>query len=185
MISTNDFKNGISIVIDGTLFQIVEFQHIKPGKGGAFVRTKLRNMRNKAVIDKTFRAGEKIQDAFIETKRIQYMYNSGDTYFFMDTESFEELHVAKNLLAGKEIFLKDGMEITACFHKHDIIELTLPVFIVSKVIHTEPGIKGDTAKASYKPATVATGAVVQVPLFVDTNDDIKIDTRTGEYVERA
>ena len=185
MIDTTDFKNGISIELDGTLFQIVEFQHIKPGKGGAFVRTKLKNMRTKAVLDKTFRAGEKVQDAFIQSKKMQYTYNVDSTYFFMDSETYEEVHISKDLLADNTKFLKEGMEISSLWHKTSIIGVTLPVFINLKIEHTEPGIKGDTAKASFKPATVETGATVLVPLFVNQTDTIKVDTRTGEYVERV
>jgi elongation factor P len=185
MISTADFKNGISIILDGVLYQIIEFQHIKPGKGGAFVRTKIKNMRTRAVIDKTFRAGEKVEDAFVETKKIQYTYNSGDTYFFMDLDTYEELPIPLSLLGDDKKFLKEGMEITAQYHKGNIINATLPISVVLKVGHTEPGIKGDTAKAAFKPATLETGAVVQVPLFVNTGDSIKVDTRTGTYIERA
>lgn len=186
MINTSDFKNGISIALDGALYQIIEFQHIKPGKGGAFVRTRLKNMRNKSVIDKTFRAGEKVQEAFIETKKIQYTYyNSGNTYFFMDSQTYEEIAIPEKLLGNNKRFLKEGMEISSLWHKHDIIDVTLPIFINLKVEHTEPGIRGDTAKQANKPATLETGAVVQVPLFVDTGDTIKVDTRTGGYVERV
>lgn len=185
MISTNDFKNGISIIIGGTLYQIVEFQHIKPGKGGAFVRTKLKNMQTKAVIDMTFRAGEKLEQAYIENKKIQYLYHSGSTYYFMDTESFEEVTIPQDIIGEDEKFLKDGMVVTSVWHKHDIIEVALPNFIVFKVEHTEPGVRGDTAKAAYKPATLDTGAVVQVPLFINTGDMIRVDTRDGSYIERA
>lgn len=185
MISTTDFKNGISIVVDGILYQIIEFQHIKPGKGGAFVRTRLKNMQTKAVIDKTFRAGEKIEDAFIETKKMQYMYHSGENYFFMDTQTFEELAISEDILQDKKNFLKEGMELAALYHQRNIIDLNLPVFIELRVRHTEPAIKGDTAKQSFKPATLETGAVIQVPLFINIDDIIKVDTRTGEYVERV
>jgi elongation factor P len=185
MITTADFKNGISIVIDGTLYQIIGFQHIKPGKGGAFVRTKLKNMYTKAIIDKTFRAGERVEDAYISTKKIQYTYNSGDTYHFMDMDTYEEINIPENVVGKGKNFLKEGMEITSLWHDNSIIEISLPTFIVLKVEHAEPGFKGDTAKASFKPARLETGAKVQVPLFVNTGDKIKLDTRTGEYVERA
>ncbi len=185
MIDTSDFKNGISIVLDGTLFQIVEFQHIKPGKGGAFVRTKLRNMRTKAVIDKTFRAGEKVEDAYITTKRLQYTYNSGNTFFFMDSETYEEVAIGEAVIKDSAKFLKEGIEITSLWHNHEVIDINLPPSVVCKIKHTEPGVKGDTAKAAFKPATLETGAVVTVPLFVNTGDKIKVDTRTGAYLERA
>ncbi|NQT89858.1 MAG: elongation factor P [Candidatus Omnitrophica bacterium] len=185
MISTNDFKNGISIVSGGVLYQVVSFQHIKPGKGGAFVRTKLKNMRTKAVVDKTFRAGEKVEDAFIDTKKIQYMYHSGSSYHFMDTNTYEELSVPQELIGDNKKFLKEGMELTVLYHKGSIIDINLPLFVNAKVTHTEPGAKGDTAKAAFKPATLETGAVVQVPIFVNTGNTIKVDTRTGAYVERV
>jgi len=185
MIDTSDFKNGISIVVDSILYQIIEFQHIKPGKGGAFVRTKLKNMRNKTVVDKTFRAGEKVEEAFIETKKIQYTYNSEGSYFFMDSQTYEEIVIAASVLGESKRFLKEGMEIASLWYKHSIIDITLPIFIKLKVKHTEPGVRGDTAKQANKPATLETGAVVQVPLFVNTGNTIKVDTRTGEYVERA
>jgi len=185
VIDTSDFKNGISIVVDGTLYQIIEFQHIKPGKGGAFVRTKLKNMRNKSIVDKTFRAGEKVEDAYIDNKRLQYTYNSGDTYFFMDTESYEEAAISIDVLEEKKNFLKEGMEISALYHKSSLIDINLPVSIELKVEHTDPGLKGDTVGSASKPATMETGVIVQVPLFINTGDVIKVDTRTGKYIERA
>lgn len=185
MIDTSDFKNGIAIVIDGILYQIIEFQHIKPGKGGAFVRTKLKSLRNKAVIDKTFRAGEKVEDAFIEYKNLQYTYNSDSVYHFMDTETFEEVNITADLMGKKKDFLKEGMEITASYHKSTIIDINLPTSIELKITHTEPGIKGDTVGSSFKPATVETGAIIQVPLFINQNDIIKVDTRTGSYLGRV
>jgi elongation factor P len=185
VIATSDFKNGIAIVLDGVLYQIIEFQHIKPGKGGAFVRTKLKNLRTKAVLDKTFRAGEKVEDAWITTKKIQYTYKSGNVYFFMDSQDYEEVSIPENILGDNTKFLKDGIEISSLWHKDQIVDVTLPTSVLLKVEHTEPGIKGDTAKAAFKPATMETGAVVQVPLFVNTGDSIKVDTRTCEYLERA
>jgi len=185
VIDTSDFKNGISIVVDGTLYQIIEFQHIKPGKGGAFVRTKLKNMRNKSIVDKTFRAGEKVEDAYIDNKMLQYTYNSGDTYFFMDTESYEEAAISIDVLEEKKNFLKEGMEISALYHKSSLIDINLPVSIELKVEHTDPGLKGDTVGSASKPATMETGVIVQVPLFINTGDVIKVDTRTGKYIERA
>ncbi|MFH1868317.1 MAG: elongation factor P [Candidatus Omnitrophota bacterium] len=185
MISTNEFKNGISIILDDTVYQIISFQHIKPGKGGAFVRTKLKAMLSKAVIDRTFRAGEKVEQAYIENKKIQYLYFGGNTYFFMDTETFEEVTISQDVIGGDKKFLKDGMVVSSVWHKHDVIEVILPTFIVFTVKHTEPGIRGDTAKSACKPATLDTGATVQVPLFVNAGDKIKVDTRSGEYVERA
>jgi elongation factor P len=185
MIDGNDIRNGISIVADGILYQVIEAQHIKPGKGAAFVRVRLRNMRTKNVTEKTFRAEEKVEDAFIENKRFQYLYHTGTSYSFMDTESYEELHISEEVLGEKSHFLKDGMELTAQCYNGEIIDINLPIFIELKVATTEPGIKGDTAKASLKSATLESGGVVQVPLFINTGDTIKIDTRTYEYVERV
>ena len=185
MIATSDFKNGISIILDGILFQIVEFQHIKPGKGGAFVRTKLKNMRTKAVLDKTFRAGEKVEDAYVNTKKIQYTYNSGNSFFFMDSETYEEVLIPESVIGNDKKFLKEGLEITSLWHIDRIVDISLPPAVVFKIEHTEPGIKGDTAKAAFKPADIETGAVVLVPIFVNPGDSIKVDTRTGNYLERA
>jgi len=185
MINTSDFKNGISIILDNTLYQIIEFQHIKPGKGGAFVRTKLKNMRTKAVIDKTFRAGEKVEDAYISMRKIQYTYHSGKTFFFMDSETYEEAAIDESVIKDGVKFLKEGLEISSLWHKDKVIDIILPASVVFKIKHTEPGIKGDTAKAAFKPATLETGTVVTVPLFVNTNDSIRVDTRTGAYLERV
>ncbi len=185
MINTSDFKNGISIILGGVLFQIIEFQHIKPGKGGAFVRTKLKNMRTKAVIDKTFRAGEKVEGAYVNTKKIQHTYNSGASFFFMDSETYEEVVLPGSIIGDDKKFLKEGLEIVSLWHKDKIVDISLPPSVIFKIEHTEPGIKGDTAKAAFKPATIETGAVVSVPLFVNTGDKIRVDTRTGNYLERA
>jgi elongation factor P len=185
MIDTSDFRNGIAVILDGTLYQIIEFQHIKPGKGGAFVRTKLKNMRTKAVLDRTFRSGEKVEDAYVHGKKIQYTYKSGSNYFFMDSQDYEEVSVPENVLGENKKFIKEGLEINSLWHKDQIVDITLPPAVVFKIEHTEPGIKGDTAKAAFKPATIETGAVVQVPLFVNPGDSIRVDTRTGEYLERA
>ncbi|MFA5069289.1 MAG: elongation factor P [Candidatus Omnitrophota bacterium] len=185
MIDTSDFKNGIAIVLDKVLYQIIEFQHIKPGKGGAFVRTRLKNLRTKAVLEKTFRAGEKVEDAWIIAKKIQFTYNSGNLYFFMCSEDYEEVSMPGEVLGDNKKFLKEGLEINSLWHKDQIVDVALPVSVVFKIEHTEPGIKGDTAKSAFKPATIETGAMVQVPLFVNSGDSIKVDTRTGEYLERA
>jgi elongation factor P len=175
----------MAIVLDGVLCQIIEFQHIKPGKGGAFVRTKLKNLRTKAVLDKTFRAGEKVEDAWIDARKIQYTYKSGNLYFFMDSQDYEEVSMPESVLGDNIKFLKEGLEISSLWHKGGIVDVSLPSSAVFKIEHTEPGIKGDTAKAAFKPATIETGAVVQVPIFVNPGESIKVDTRTGEYLERA
>lgn len=185
MISTNQFKNGLTILHEGKIYQIISFQHIKPGKGGAFVRTKLRNLMNNAVIDRTFKAGEKFETAYIEQKKIQYLYNAGNIYHFMNTENFDQLDIDKDSIGEGIKFLKEGMEVSAVYCEGKLIEVALPTTVTLKIEHTEPGIKGDTAKASYKPATLETGAIIQVPLFIKQKDLIKVDTRTGEYIERA
>ena len=185
MISTNQFKSGMAIMVDGEIFQIMEYQHVKPGKGGAFVRTKLKNLRTKRTLDKTFRPDEKFPEAFIEEKKIQYLYNSQDTYHFMDQETYEEVFFDKDKLGDITTLLKENMEVTAIYCKNELLEINLPMFIKLQVVETEPGFKGDTAKNSFKPAVLETGATIQVPLFVNKDDMIKIDTRNLSYVERA
>lgn len=185
MITPNQFKAGLTLEYDGDIYSIVEFQPVKPGKGGAFTRTKLRNLRTKKILDRTFRVEERFEEAFVEEKKMQYLYNSGDTYHFMDQETFEEMMISKEQLLGIIDYLKDNMDVSVICYHHEIIEVKLPIFINLKVTHTEPGIKGDTAKGSFKPATLETGATIQVPLFINENDVIKIDTRSGSYIERA
>ncbi|MCP4649926.1 MAG: elongation factor P [PVC group bacterium] len=185
MISTNQFKTGLTIEIDGDLYAISEFQHVKPGKGGAFVRTKLKNLRTKKMLDKTFRSEEKFEEAYIEEKKMQYLYRAGTTFHFMDHETYEEFSLEQEKVSDISGFLKENMDISIVFYKSEILEVKLPMFIEAKITETEPGIKGDTAKSSFKPATIETGATIQVPLFIDQNDTIKIDTRTGAYVERV
>ncbi|MBN1405463.1 MAG: elongation factor P [Candidatus Omnitrophica bacterium] len=185
MIDTTEFKVGMTLLYEGKLLQIVEYQHIKPGKGGAFVKTRLRDLKNNTVLDRTFRSGDKFETAYIQQRNMHYLYNSGDSYFFMDTENYEQLHVDKAMLGKSINFLKENMEASLSFYEDRFMDIALPVSVELKITHTEPGIKGDTARATYKPATVETGAVVQVPLFVKMGDIIRIDTRTGEYLERA
>lgn len=184
-LSINEIKNGLTILVDGDVYMVIDFQHVKPGKGAAFVRTKLRNLRNNNVLERTFRGDEKIEEAFIEERKLQYQYSSGDMYHFMDQDNYEEISIAKESMADKIKFLKDNLEVNAYYYKDEILYVSLPNFIEVKIIHTEPGIKGDTAKSGTKPATIDTGATIQVPLFIDTGDFIKVDTRTGSYVERV
>lgn len=184
-VSINEIKSGLTILVDGDIYQVIEYQHVKPGKGGAFVRTKLRNLRSGNVQEKTFRGDEKIEEAFIEERKLQYLYESGGIYHFVDQENFEEITMAKEDLGDKIKFLKDNLEVNAYFYKDETLTINLPNFIEVKIIHTEPGIKGDTAKSGTKPAKIETGATLQVPLFIDIGDKIKVDTRTGEYVERV
>ncbi len=185
MISTNEFKNGEAIVMDGQLWLIVEYQHVKPGKGGAFVRTKLRRMRDDSVIERTFRAGEKFQEAYIEKRSLQYLYRSADTFHLMDTKSFEEVTVPAEILGKGAGFLKENMELEGQFHDGQLIGIAPPMFVDVHIQSTEPGVRGDTSKGGMKPATLETGATIQVPLFVDTGDLIRVDTRTGSYVSRV
>lgn len=185
MISTNQFKTGLTLLIEGEVYSIVEYEHVKPGKGSAFVRTKLRNLRNQAIIERTFRAGEKFEEAFIEEKKLYFLYRAGDLFYFMDEETYEQKVVDKEDLKDVVNFIKENTPVTVTYYQDKIISVTPPTFVELKVEYTEPGIKGDTAKASYKPATLETGYVIQVPLFIESGDIIKVDTRTGEYVERV
>ncbi len=185
MISTNQFKSGLTLEIDGEVFVIVEYQPVKPGKGGAFVRTKMKNLRTKKVLDRTFRAEEKFQEAFVEEKKAQFLYESGHLYHFMDQDTYEEIIVDKERLSEIIPFMKENMEISIIIYQGQIIEARLPMFIELKVTHSEPGIRGDTSKSAFKPANLETGVSILVPLFVNVGDTIKIDTRTGEYVERV
>lgn len=185
MISTDEFKNGLTIKLDGKLYTIVEFQHVKPGKGSAFVRTKLRNLRAKTVIDKTFDAGTKIEEAFIEDKKLQFMYKSGTRYHFMDGETYEQFEFEEDAIGEGVKFLKENLGVSARFNEGELLEVILPIFVELRVEESEPGVRGDTARNTLKPARVETGATIQVPLFVEPGDIIKVDTRTGEYVGRA
>lgn len=184
-ISINEIKSGLTILVDSDIYQVVEYQHVKPGKGAAFVRAKLRNMKTANIQERTFRGDEKIEEAFIEERRLRYLYASGDIYNFMDQDNFEEIAISGDILGDKTNFLKDELDVTANFYKNELLSINLPNFIEFKIIHTEPGIKGDTAKGGTKPAQIESGAIIQVPLFVNTGDMIKVDTRTAEYVERA
>ncbi|MDK2836326.1 MAG: elongation factor [Thermosediminibacterales bacterium] len=185
MISTNDFKTGLTIELDGEVYMVVDFQHVKPGKGAAFVRSKLKNVKTGAVFEKTFRAGEKVPRAHVERKEMQYLYNSGDLYYFMDMETYEQIPLSNELIADSIKFLKENMQVTVMFYDGNAIGIELPNFVELEVIETEPGFKGDTATGGTKPATLETGAVVQVPLFINIGDILKIDTRTGEYISRV
>lgn len=182
---TSDFRNGLSIIQDNDIYTIVEFQHVKPGKGGAFVRTKLRNARSGAVIDKTFRAGEKMEQARIERKPMQFLYHQDDEYYLMDTTTFEQISVPKSAFGSAVKYLKDGMEVSVTDHNGTILGAEVPFFVELVVEATDPNMKGDTASGGSKPATLETGAVVQVPFFVNVGDKIKVDTRTDTYLERA
>ena len=175
----------MTILVDAQVYLVVETQHVKPGKGAAFVRVKLRHLKNGGIQEKTFRGDEKIESAFIEERKLQYQYASGNMYHFMDQDNFEEIAISEENVGEKKKFLKDNIEVMAYFYDKEILSISLPNFIEFKIVHTEPGIKGDTAKSGTKPAQIETGATIQVPLFINVGDWIKIDTRTGEYVEKA
>ena len=185
MISAGEFRNGITFEFEGTVYQIVEFQHVKPGKGAAFVRTKLRNIITGGVIEKTFRPNEKMPRAHIERKEMQYLYNDGGLYYFMDQETYEQIPLNKDLLGDALKFVKENMNVKVLSYKDAVFGVEPPNFVELEVTDTEPGVKGDTATGATKPATVETGAMIHVPLFINQGDVIRIDTRTGEYMERA
>ena len=185
MISVNDLKTGITLEIDGEIYSVVEFLHVKPGKGAAFVRTKLKNLQTGAVSERTFRAGERLQRAHIETKKMQYLYSTGAEYTFMDTDTYEQINLQKEHLNGSEEYLKDNMTLEIQFYEGRAIGVLLPTFVELEVTYTEPGLKGDTAQGGTKPATLETGKVIQVPLFVEEGTVVRVDTRTGEYLSRV
>jgi len=185
LISTTDFKNGITIFLEGAVYQLVEFQHVKPGKGGAFVRTKLKNLRSGGTIDRTFRAGEKMEQAILERRVLEFLYSSGDEYVFMDTETFEQISLRENDIGEQARFLKENLPITIIYHEDSIIGVELPHTVELKITQTDPGLKGDTASGGSKPAVVETGATVTVPLFIQEGEIIRVDTRNGQYLERV
>jgi elongation factor P len=184
-VSTNDFKNGMTIDLDGTLFQIIEFQHVKPGKGGAFVRTKLRNVKTGAVLDRTFNAGVKVDQAIVERKDYQYVYPDGYDFVFMDLQTYDQIHVPKLLVGAAADYLVEGSEAQVALHEGVPISVDLPASMVLTITKCDPGVKGDTRTGALKPATLETGAIVNVPLFVEEGEKIKVDTRTGAYIERV
>ncbi|MFA6002342.1 MAG: elongation factor P [Thermoleophilia bacterium] len=185
MISTSDFKNGMAIEVEGQIFTIVEFQHVKPGKGGAFVRTKLKNIETGAVLDRTFRPVEKFRRVRVETKKMQYLYATPDEVVLMDNDTYEQLSLPPELAGDSISYIKDNMEVEIQMIDGKPAQLVPPIFVEFEITETQPGVKGDTVSGGSKPATIETGIEIQVPLFVKTGDVIKIDTRTGGYVERV
>ncbi len=183
--TTSDFRNGLVLKMDGDLFTIVEFQHVKPGKGGAFVRTKLKNFKTGRVLERTFRSGEKVEDVRIERKDMQFLYNNGDEFIFMDNENYEQVPAGKDIIGDASKFMIDGMNVTLMFHNSAPIGVELPIFVQLVIEKTDPGVRGDTASGGSKPAILQTGAVIQVPLFLEEGEKVKVDTRSGEYVERV
>jgi len=186
MADTSDFRNGLIIKYKGGLYTIIEFQHVKPGKGGAFVRTKLKNLQNGKVLDNTFRAGESVDVVRVERKKYQFLYRDGDQLVLMDNETYEQINVPKDYFEGQDQFLKESEEVELLLDDNDnIVTVEIPIFVQLEVKETEPGFKGDTATNVMKPATLETGAVINVPLFVNIGEVLKVDTRTGAYVERV
>ncbi len=185
MVSAGEFRNGITVEIEGNVYQIIEFQHVKPGKGAAFVRTKLKNIKNGGVVEKTFRPTEKFENAHIDRADMQYLYSDGDLYYFMDVNTYDQIPLSSDMVGDALKFVKENEMVKICSHKGQVFSIEPPLFVELEITETEPGFKGDTATGATKPATVETGAVVNVPLFVDQGDKIKIDTRTGEYLSRV
>lgn len=185
MISTSDFRTGVTIDIDGVVWQIVDFQHVKPGKGAAFVRAKMKNVKSGAVVERTFNPGEKLPRAHIDNRKMQFLYESDGNYNFMDNETFEQMEITADQLGTATRFLKENMDINVLFFQNQIIGVEMPYSVELRVVETEPGIKGDTATGATKNATLETGYVVRVPLFINIDEVLRIDTRSGDYIERA
>ncbi len=185
MADTSDFRNGLIIKFKNDLYSIVEFQHVKPGKGGAFVRSTLKNLKTGRVLENTFRAGEKVDTVRVERRKYQYLYSEGDMLVCMDNETYEQINVPKDLFSEGLKFLKESEEVEILFNGSEIISVEIPIFINLRVVETEPGFRGDTATGAMKPAKLETGAQINVPLFINEGDILKVDTRTGEYSERV
>lgn len=185
MVSAGDFRNGLTFDMDGNVFSIVEFQHVKPGKGAAFVRTKIKNVITGSVVERTFNPTDKFPVAYVERKDMQYLYNDGDLYYLMDKESYEQLPVSAAEMGDNFKFVKENMDVKVLSYKGKVFGIEPPTFVELQITQTEPGVRGDTATNVTKPATVETGAEIRVPLFINEGDMIRIDTRTGEYMERA
>lgn len=184
-ITINEVENGMGLVVDGQLYFIVEFNHVKPGKGSAFVRIRLRNLKTDAVLERTFRSAETLEDAPLERRRMQYTYAAGDEYHFMDQTTYEDTVITKELMGDGLKYLKDDIVVEAIIYKGQVVKAEMPNFIISTVLETDPGLKGDSSRAGYKPAKIDTGASIQVPLFIQVGETIKVDTRSGIYVERV
>lgn len=184
-ISINEIESGIGLLINGDIYVVLDYNHVKPGKGSAFVRVRVRNIKTGQVLERTFRSAEALEDIPLEEKKMQYLYSTGDAYHFMDHSSYEEQVIPKEILGDAVQFLQDHAEITALCYGNKILKAALPNFIVAEITHTEPGFRGDSTKSGTKSAAIETGAAVQVPLFINAGDRVKIDTRTGVYVERV
>ncbi|OQB32066.1 MAG: Elongation factor P [Candidatus Hydrogenedentes bacterium ADurb.Bin170] len=184
MISTADFRNGMVVELDNDLMEIVEFQHVKPGKGGAFVRTKFKNVLTGRVLEKTFRSGEKFEEARIETRKWQFLYSDGEQFHFMDHETYEQLAVNADVVGDQALWIKENSDASLIFYKGNVISVEAPAHVVLEITKSDPGVQGDRSSGAKKPATLETGATIQVPLFLNEGDHVKVDTRTGEYLER-
>ncbi|MDM7925818.1 MAG: elongation factor P [bacterium] len=185
MVSTSEFRNGLVMLLEGDLYSIVEFQHVKPGKGGAFVRTRIKNVKTGRVLDKTFRSGDKVEDVRLETRTFQFLYKSDRDYTFMDSVTYDQVTLTEDVVGDGHIYMKENLEVEIVYHGDTPIGVNIPNFVDLKIVKTDPGLKGDTVSGATKPATVESGAVVQVPLFLSEGTVIKVDTRTGIYVERV
>jgi elongation factor P len=185
MISSNDLRNGVTIIVDGQLWTVIEFLHVKPGKGSAFVRTRMKNVKTGTTLERTFRAGEKLERATVDNRQMQMLYNDGEGYHFMDQENFENVTLQRDLIGGPADFLKDGMAVEMQFHDGTPIGVDLPAHVELRIVETDPGFRGDTATNATKPAKLETGATVNVPLFVESGDVIRIDTRDRRYIGRS
>lgn len=185
MIDVNDLRPGVTFELDGEVWIVISFLHVKPGKGSAFVRTKIRNIETGNVIERTFRAGEKVKEAYVERKEFQYMYNDGTMYYFMDNKTYEQIELPEEFIGDEKYYLKEGMSIQVLYYKDRAIGIELPNYVDLEVVETEPGFKGDTAQGGSKPAVLETGLKIQVPLFIEKGEIIRVDTRTGEYLERV
>lgn len=185
MYSTNQFRKGLKIEIDGTPYNIADFQHVKPGKGNAFVRTRLKNLISGNVLEKTFKSGEKVNKPDLESIKVQYLYREGDEFVFMDLQTYDNFNITEEQLGSASKFMQENFEAEVLMYKGSAIDIEIPTFINVTITRTDPGLKGDTVSGATKPATIETGAVIQVPLFVEENEKVKVDTRTGTYVERV
>jgi elongation factor P len=184
-ITINEVENGMGLIVDGQLYFVAEFTHVKPGKGSAFVRIRLKNIRTDAVLERTFRTAESLEDAPLERRRMQFTYVDGDDYHFMDQTSYEDTIIPKKLLGDGAKYIQDDLVVEAILYNDQVVKAEVPNFIISTIVETDPGLKGDSSRAGYKPAKIATGATIQIPLFIQTGETIKVDTRTGIYVERV
>jgi elongation factor P len=185
MVSTSDFRNGLVMLLDGELFTLVEFQHVKPGKGVAFVRTRIKNVKTGRVLDKTFRSGDKVEDVRLESKPSQFLYKSDPDFVFMDSSSYDQVTLSEDIVGDGAKYMKENLDVEVVYHGDTPLGVNIPNFVELKIVQTDPGLKGDTVSGATKPATLESGAIVQVPLFLSEGTVIKVDTRTGIYVERV